>query len=325
MAAHPDDEEGGQATGIRALVERNRERVTAGQERANRLLERHRDRPLVDAAVLVVERDREAAGAVLGSAVAFRLFLFFVPLLLFVVGLAGFMAQIIDEGDLTDAGITVSLAGQIDEALNQHNSTRWVAVIFGLFGMAWTGRTLSKVMVQASCLAWRMPMRRKASARLIGGVVGLTFGIGLVATLVNKVRQELGIGVTSLSFIAAFGVYAVAWVLLSMALPRASSDPGTLLPGAVLVAGTLAGLQAVSQVYLPARFDRASELYGALGATIVVLGWFFILGRAIVLSMAIDAVVHERFGSISRVVFALPVLRLLPRRSARLRQFFQLD
>ena len=88
-------------------------------------------------------------------------------------------------------------------------------------------------------------------------------------------------------------VYALAWVVLSMMLPRASTDPGVVLPGAVLVGITLAGMQAVSQLYLPDRLSRASELYGAIGTTIVTLGWFFILGRAMVLAMVLNAVISR--------------------------------
>jgi uncharacterized BrkB/YihY/UPF0761 family membrane protein len=84
-------------------------------------------------------------------------------------------------------------------------------------------------------------------------------------------------------------------------------------------------MQAVSQFYLPGQIGRASELYGAVGATIVTLGWFFILGRVIVIALALNAVVHERLGSISQFVFSLPVLRILPRRSAWIRRFFGLD
>ena len=42
-------------------------------------------------------------------------------------------------------------------------------------------------------------------------------------------------------------------------------------------------MQAVSQLYLPDRFNKASEVYGAVGVAIVTLGWFFIIGRVIVL------------------------------------------
>ena len=85
-------------------------------------------------------------------------------------------------------------------------------------------------------------------------------------------------------------------------------------------------MQAVSQLYLPDRLNRASELYGAIGTTIVTLGWFFIFGRAIVLAMAVDAVIYERFGSISQFVFSLPAAAApaaaVRRGSAR---FFGLD
>jgi len=57
----------------------------------------------------------------------------------------------------------------------------------------------------------------------------------------------------------------------------------------------------------------------------VTLGWFFIAGRAMVVSMCLDSVVHECFGTISRLVFSLPILRILPRRSARVRRLFRLD
>jgi membrane protein len=190
--------------------------------------------------------------------------------------------------------------------------------------MAWAGRSLSKVMVSASCLAWRLPVTSKATARVIGAVVGLVAGIVLVSTIVNRIRQEFGVGAASLSFLAAFALYAVAWMALSMLLPRPTTDPGALLPGAVLVGAVLAVLQGVAQLYLPDKFGRASELYGAIGATVVTLGWFFFVGRAMVLGMSLDAVIYERLGSISQFVFGLPVVRVLPRKSAWIRKFFDL-
>jgi uncharacterized BrkB/YihY/UPF0761 family membrane protein len=158
-----------------------------------------------------------------------------------------------------------------------------------------------------------------------GGLLGLIAGIGLVAALMARVRAELGLGLTTVSFLGVLAAYVLGWLATSMLLPRATSDPGVLLPGAVLVGATLTGMQVVSQAYLPSRIGRASELYGAVGVTIVTLGWFFIAGRAMVVSMCLDAVVHERFGTISRLIFALPILRALARRSARVRRFFGLD
>src|SRR5918993_2572180 len=123
-----------------------------------RLLERHRRRPLVDLGLRIYERDRDMAGTVVGSAVAFRLFLFFVPLLLFVAGVVGVLGAYIDTGDVSEAGISGGLASQIGTALSQPESTRWAAVGIGALGMLTTGRSLSKTMVAASCLAWQVPV-----------------------------------------------------------------------------------------------------------------------------------------------------------------------
>jgi membrane protein len=168
-------------------------------------------------------------------------------------------------------------------------------------------------------------MTNKASVRVIGALVGLVAGVTMLSVLANRVREEFGIGITSVSFLAVFALYAVAWTAITSLLPRGTRDPSVLLPGAVLVAATITGMQAVSQFYLPGQIGRASELYGAVGAAIVTLGWFFILGRVIVIALALNAVVHERLGSISHFVFSLPVLRILPRRSGWIRRYFGLD
>jgi uncharacterized BrkB/YihY/UPF0761 family membrane protein len=191
--------------------------------------------------------------------------------------------------------------------------------------MLTTGRTLSKALAGASCLAWGIPVRPKASVRVVGGVIGLIVGMALVVAVVGRIRQHLGVAVTGVSFLAVLAIYLVVAVVLASLLPRGTTDPGALLPGAAVVAVTLTALQLVSQFYLPDRFDRASQLYGAIGATIVTLGWFFISGRVLVLAMVLDAVVYERFGSITGFVFGLPVLRLLPRKWAWFRRYFDLD
>jgi membrane protein len=246
--------------------------------------------------------------------------------MLFVVGLAGFLARWITAKDVNDAGgVSGGLAEQINNALSQSGKGRWVAVFLGLIGIAWSGRSLSKALVTTSCLTWRMAISSKASVKVIGGIVGVVAGIALMSMIVNRIRGHLGIGVAGLSFIGVMAFYAVAWVGVSLMLPRVTSDPGALLPGAAIVALTIGGMQAVSQLYLPDKLSHASDLYGAMGTTIVTLGWFFILGRSIVFAMVMNAVIYERFGSISGLLLSLPVVRILPRKSAWIRKFFDVD
>ena len=89
--AEPDDSDGKAAgdaaddTSLARFAAATRGRVTTVQ----RWLARYQGLPAVDVALGTLRRDRRAAGAVMSSALAFRLFLFFLPLLLLTIGVAG--------------------------------------------------------------------------------------------------------------------------------------------------------------------------------------------------------------------------------------------
>jgi uncharacterized BrkB/YihY/UPF0761 family membrane protein len=323
---NPDNQRAGEAgrdlTAFQRLAEATQTRLSP----VRRWLARYERLPVVDVIAGTYRRDRESAGPVMGSAIAFRLFLFFVPLLLLVVGIAGFASGFVNARDVNKtAGIYGSLGGQISEAFHQPGFTRWFALLFGLFGVLTAGRSLSRVLRAASAAAWRLPLSgSRGSFRAAGVVAGLICGIALIAILVNRLREDLGLGIAGLAFVPALVIYGLAWLGVSMMLPRVTDDPGALLPGSLLVALTITVMHAVSEFYLPDRLDRASQLYGAIGTTVVTLGWFFILGRGIVLGMELNAAIYERYGSISQVVFSLPFFRVLARKSARVRRFFGL-
>ena len=327
MSDDTDDQHGGETdrnlTAFRRLVQGTQTRLSP----VKRWLARYEHIPVVDVILGTYKRDKESAGPVMGSAIAFRLFLFFVPLLLLVVGIAGFAAGFVDARTVSrTAGVTGNLAAQISEAFHQPGFTRWLAVLIGLIGVLTAGRSLSRVLQAASAAAWRQPLTgTRASFRTAGAVAGLICGMAVIAILVNRVREDLGLGVAGLAFVPALATYGLAWLGVSMMLPRVTADPGALLPGSSLVALIITVMHAISEFYLPDRIDRASQLYGAIGTTIVTLGWFFILGRGIVLAMELNAAIYERYGSISQVVFSLPLFRVLAHKSARVRRFFGLQ
>jgi uncharacterized BrkB/YihY/UPF0761 family membrane protein len=262
----------------------------------------------------------------MSSALAFRLFLFFLPLLLLTIGVAGFASEVVDARSASQAaGISGGLAKQVTTAFHQSGLTRWVAVLVGLWGVLVAGRSLSRVLHAASAAAWGLPAGSQARLRAVGAMAGLVCTIGVIAILIARVRESFGLGLASVSFFPALLVYTIAWLGVSMFLPRVTADPGALLPGCLLVALTITVMHAVSELYLPGRLDRASQLYGAVGTTVVTLGWFLILGRAIIISMELNAAIYDRYGSVSQVAFSLPVLRILARRSPRIRRVFGLS
>ena len=281
---------------------------------------------IVDVGARVYERDKEAGGTLLGSALALRLFLFFVPLILLVVGLAGVLGGPSDGSATAEsAGLSGTLANYVDDAFSQSGSTPWIALVVGLSGVATTGWSLTRALVLSSALSWRMGGRQHIPIRAIGIVVGLVIGLALSAAIVNRINQATGVAVTSMSMVGLTAVYSVLWLLLFQTLPRATTDPGASLPGAAVVALVLAALQTVTQFYLPHQVDNSSQLYGQIGVLVAFLGWFFFIGRAIAFAFALNAVVYEQVGSLSTVFFAVPVIREIPRRVPAVGRYFDLD
>lgn len=302
-------------------------KASAFGERMERWLDELRTRATaVDIAMRMYERDKNAAGTLLGSALSLRLFLFFVPLVLVAVGTAGILGRHSDYDAVSSgAGISGSLATEIDSAFDQGVITPWLAVAVGLIGMATTGRSLARALVLSSALSWELGGRQKLRTRAIGVVVGIVVGMALISVLLNRLRSAVGIALVSVSFLAVGASYLVLWSLLYLALPRRTPDPGAALPGAVIMAVVLTGLQAVTQLYLPGQIDNASSVYGTVGVAVTTLGWFFIIGRTMAFSFAVNAVLYEQFGSISGVVFGLPGLRAILRRLPALARFLDLD
>jgi uncharacterized BrkB/YihY/UPF0761 family membrane protein len=308
-------------TGLVRFAAATRGRVT----RAQQWLAKYQGIPVVDVVLATFRKDRRAAGSVMSSALAFRIFLFFLPLLLLTIGVAGFASDVVDARSVDRAaGIHGGVAKQVTTAFHESGLTRWVAVLLGLWGVLIAGRALSRVLYAASAAAWELPAANHARLRAVGAVAGIVGTIGVIAIIIGRIRESFGIGPASASFLPALLIYAIAWLGILMFLPRATEDPGALLPGCLLIALTLTVMQAVSELYLPDRIDHASQLYGTFSTTVVTLGWFFILGRAIIIAMELNAAIYDRYGSISQIVFSLPVLRTLARRSPRIRRFFGL-
>jgi uncharacterized BrkB/YihY/UPF0761 family membrane protein len=307
------------------------QRATAwAHERAEQLgswfVEQRERVTIVDVGADVYERDKEAGATLLGSALALRLFLFFVPLLLVIVGLAGVFGGRSDGSVVSEsAGVSGTLANYIDDAFRQSGQTPWIALAVGLFGMATAGRSLTRALVLSSALSWQLGGKQRTPVRAIGVVTGLFVGLALSASIMNRIRQTAGVAVTSVSMVGLFGIYFVVWLLLFQALPRRTTDPGASLPGAAVGAAVMVGLQAVTQFYLPHQLDSASQMYGGLGVLVAFLGWFFFIGRAIAFSFALNAVIYEQVGSVSTLVFGLPVIREIPRRVPAVGRYFALD
>ena len=88
-----------------------------------------------------------------------------------------------------------------------------------------------------------------------------------------------------LSAAVPFGV----WLLASRLLPHAECPWWALAPGAAVVAIGMTGLQAATVFYFAGSIERKSDTYGAIGTSLALLLWAYILGRIVIAAISLNA------------------------------------
>lgn len=281
----------------------------------------------MDLACTYVERDREQLTAILGSAIALRLFLFMVPtvamavaIILLVFGPGGL------EQLLQQASVTAELAQEVNSSTDASASTLILTIVTSAWLAAWAGRNLVIVLAACSGTAWRLPVaERRATLRVAGTVTMLVFAIVVTASVTNRLRADFGLAGSTTSWIVGGVAFTSAWFAVMWVLPKGTPDPGAIIPGAALVGVSLTVLQWFMQFYLPSKLERSSELTGSVGTAVAVLGSMFLIGRVMASSFVVNSVIFERIGSISGPLFALPGIRRLPERFPVLVDWFDLS
>ena len=253
--------------------------------------------PLLDAGFDLYERDAGAGGSLLGGAVAFRLFLLSVPLLLLIYSALGFWsnssASPASAGK--DLGFSGAVLGTMDKVGEQAAHGRWLTLLIGLWALLLAMRSLIKALRIVHILAWGL--ERKRSARTVESVLA---GVGIVAALLafgllgSWLRDHTpGGGVLMSVFLGV--CWTAIWLGVSSLLPRAEGvDWKALLPGAVLFGLAAEGLHAATVFYMAGRVSRMSSMYGPLGVAAVMLLWLFIVARSIVAAAMLNATVWDR-------------------------------
>lgn len=280
----------------------------------------------LDLACHYVERDRDLLTAILGSAIALRLFLFMVPTVAMAVGMIRLVAGPSGlDGLLEQSSVTGQLAQEVTSTADTSTSTLIVAIVTSAGLAAWAGRNLVIVLAACSGTAWRLDATaRRATLRVSATVTILVLVLMITASVTNRLRAEFGLAGSTTSWVLGVCAFTAAWFAVMWTLPRGTPDPGAVLPGAMLVGASLTVLQWFMQFYLPSRLERSSAVAGGVGTTVAILGSMFLVGRVLASSFVVNAVVYERLGSISAPLFGLPVIRRLPGRFPALVRWFDL-
>lgn len=247
---------------------------------------------VIDTAFRAFERDSAIGGGVLSAAVAFRIFLFLVPFVFFFVVGFGFASDATDgnpEGLTNSVGITGLVASAVKGAGNLGTTERITALLVSGFALFLGSRSAVKVLRITHGLIWRVPIPRLAnSTRAAGAFVGLIAIAMLSAAGVAVLRSEslvLGILGLLVSAVVPFGL----WLVVSLWLPHAECPWWALTPGAAVVAVGSVVLHATTVYWFAYEIKAKSETYGAIGASLALLLWAYMLGRIITVAASANA------------------------------------
>jgi uncharacterized BrkB/YihY/UPF0761 family membrane protein len=295
MGTHPGDEGDGRAEpASHGWTERIDHVRARAEDAAARYRELARRDPVYALPIVAATTYVARQGMLLASAIAFRTFLWLMPLALLAAGLLtgiGRSYPSVAERAQRTTGVTAVARQQIVAALQDGGQSWWVAVVVGLAGFLWTTRTLMRNLIQATAHIWDAPTRRQPQRHVIisslifaGAWLMLFFAFGLVSTL-----DILAVGIIA-TFITQVTLSTLVWLVISLRLPDRRESWTDLLPGCFLFGLGLSLMQLVGRFYLPARFEHSSQLYGSLGVAAVILVWLLLLGHLTTISALVNRV-----------------------------------
>jgi uncharacterized BrkB/YihY/UPF0761 family membrane protein len=280
-------------------------------ESRHRLTEARRRSAPADVVAGVAERFLGVNGSILAGFLAYRLFLLLLPLIVVAVALSGYSPSTTrDVSDHMKLGST--LADAIAQAGKEAGEGRGILLVSGLMALAITAWGMLSGLQYVSAQVWRLHTRRfpgkgRSFLRLLGSLV--LFGVVLyVSALVRNAGFVAGVAGTLTTLASTF----VAFFGLGWILPRRSKQWFWLIPGATLGALAQVGLQLLGTYYLARAISSASQTYGGIGTAVAALSYLYIIGATVVVALATNAVMWERFetdppGLLRRIADRIPI------------------
>ncbi len=287
--AHPGRVKRAQARAAAAKAEAQRLAERAEAERAH-----HRS---LDAVYEIADHDSDIGGSIMACALAYRLFIWLLPLALVAIPGLGLYSQEASETPERAArsiGLAGLVAGSVAEA--SKSSTRWYALIVGIPILVWATRSLLRALLVTHRLVWSDarggPGAKPtlfATGQLLVGLLGF-FAISAFGSYARGRSSDGGVLVTLVIIIP----YGALWLLISARLPHQHAPWRALVPGAVLFAIGIVVLNFVTAYVIAPQATSKQSTYGALGLAAALLLALFLISRLAIASAAMNAVLWER-------------------------------
>lgn len=250
--------------------------------------------PIIDVGYRLVERDSSIGGGLLAGALAYRLFVLLLPTALLCVAGLGLYADAADKSTseaAREAGLHGLIASQVSSTSS--SGARWLVFLLMVPAVLYATATLCRALAIVHGIVWHGSGR---GVRVTPRGIGMLFAALLLAVAaaqaVGWIRRH-----DQLGGLAALLAYLVlvggAWLLVSRQLPHRDVPWRALVPGAVLVGVGFLFVN-VFNVYVTTRLveDRA-DTYGALGIATALLLSLVIVGRLMVVSAELNALLAQ--------------------------------
>jgi uncharacterized BrkB/YihY/UPF0761 family membrane protein len=243
----------------------------------------------------VLALDQAIAGSELAGALAYRLFIWFLPFVLVLVAGLGVYADVSDQTP-QEAADELGLAGLVVQSVASaaRSGARWYALVIGIPVLLYLTRSLLRTIVAIHRLAWGLERQR---GHLTPANVFAFLG-AIVASLVVAAAVSDAVATSPWFWLAGVPVAVVAraaiWLWLSRRLPARDRSPWTLLPGALLVGVGFLGVNVFTQIVVVWIGDTREDTYGALGIATTILFSLWLTSRVIVAGVVVNAALWKR-------------------------------
>ena len=253
--------------------------------------------PGADVVLDAAERELRSGGGLIAGGVAYRFFLWLVPLGLVLATLLGFWLELDPEGAKRSArefGIGAAAVTEASRAVEARAENRIALLVVGLVLLAWFTLGAVRALRLASAIAWGMerPRLRKPLHAVVA-FNGLFLAGALSFAALAWLREALGLG----ALLATAGLLALhTGIALSVLwlLPRRTDRWQDLFPGALVAAVGTELIHVGVAFYFAPKLERSSELYGALGAATVLLVWLYVFARLFTSATFLNVTLWER-------------------------------
>jgi uncharacterized BrkB/YihY/UPF0761 family membrane protein len=265
------------------------------REDALRRFAQVQDRRGIREPVLALRFEQRTGATLLAGGLAYRLFLWLLPFGLVIAAVASFWVRS-NAKSLQDAARSLGLGGVAAHsaiiAVEQGSRPRWYLLLTGLVLMVWAGVAAVRALRVTARLAWGLPTSRLHRPLLASAAFTVIATTGLagsvVASWVQHVSPVWGLVATAGDLVLYSGL--ALWALSHLPRPP-DATWHSLWPGALLIGAGLGAMQIFLAYVLAGQLERAPSLYGALGASSVVLLALFVIARLLVSAMFLNAAI----------------------------------